>query len=151
MDAAILINGISHSRLSSHSIRTARKQNMPKDPKRNIQSYQLEGGHLNEYKFQKSQSEMAQESELLINDETGKPNLAQATKRLAEVTAQAHGIVEKRKKRGLVKAGGQKSIAAGKRSAKKVATKSTKKTTKRAGTKKRPSVKTRRQKRASTR
>jgi hypothetical protein len=124
---------------------------MPKDPKRNIQSYQLEGGHLNEYKFQKIQSQIVQESELLFNDEPGKPNLAQATKRLAEVAAQAHGIVEKRKKRGLVKAGGRKSIAAGKRPVKKVATKSTKKTTTRAGTKRRPTVKTSGQKRGSNR
>jgi hypothetical protein len=102
-------------------------------------------------KFQKSQSQMARESELLFIDETGKPNLAQATKRLAEVTAEAHGIVEKRKKRGLVKAGGRKSIAAGKRSVKKVATKSTKKTTTRAGTKKRATVKTKGQKRSSNR
>ena len=124
---------------------------MPKDPKRNIQSYQLEGGHLNEYKFQKIQSQIVQESELPFNDEPGKPNLAQATKRLAEVTAQAHGILEKRKKRGLVKAGGRKSIAAGKGPVKKVATKSTKKTTTRAGTKRPPTVKTRGQKRGSNR
>ena len=124
---------------------------MPKDPKRNIQNYQLRGGHLNEYEFQKSQGEMTQESELPFNDETDNPNQAQATKRVAQVTAEAHGIVEKRKKRGLVTAGGRKNIAVGKRSAKKVATKSAKKITARAGTRTRPSMKTRRQKRASNR
>ncbi len=71
---------------------------MRKEPKRNIQSYQ-QGGHLNEFEFQKSQSEMAEESELPFTDETDKPNLTQA-KRVAEVTAEAHRKVEKRKKRG---------------------------------------------------
>jgi hypothetical protein len=124
---------------------------VPKDPKRNIQNYQLRGGHLNEYEFQKSQGEMAKESEFPLTAETDEPNLAQATKRIARVTAEAQAVVEKRKKRGLVKAGGRKSIVAGKRSAKRVATKSSKKKTSRAGTKSRPSVKTRRQKRASNR
>ncbi|HET6647099.1 MAG TPA: hypothetical protein VFH01_07205 [Pyrinomonadaceae bacterium] len=151
---------------------------MPKDPKRNIQNYQLRGGHLNEYAFQKSQGEMVQESELPFNDEIAKPNLAEATKRMAEVTAKAHRIVEQRKTRGLVKSGARKSIvsvkksakkvatrsakkttrpgtkkraAASKRSAQKVAMKSTKKATTRPGTKKRATVKTRRQNRASNR
>lgn len=151
---------------------------MPKDPKRNIQNYQLRGGHLNEYEFQKSQGEMVQESELPFDDETDTPNLAEATKRMAEVTAKAHRIVEQRKTRGLVKSGARKSIvsvkksakkvatrsakkttrpgtkkraAASKRSAQKVAMKSTKKATTRPGTKKRATVKTRRQNRASNR
>ena len=114
---------------------------MPKDPKRNIQNYQLRGGHLNEYEFQKSRGEMAQESELPFSDETNQLNLAQATKRIAEVTAEAHGIVEQQKKHGPVKPGGRKSIGAGKRSAKKVARKAAKKTTTRAGTRKRTGVK----------
>lgn len=153
---------------------------MPKDPKRNIQNYQLRGGHLNEYAFQKSQGEMVQESELPFNEQTDTPNLAEATKRMEEVTAKAHRIVEQRKTRGLVESRGRKSIvsikksakkvatrsakktttrpgtkkragAASKRSAKKVAMKSTKKATTRAGTKKRATVKTRRQTRASNR
>lgn len=121
---------------------------MRKEPKRNIESYQ-QGGHLNEFEFQKSQNEMAEESELPFTDETDKPNLTQA-KRVAEVTAEAHRKVEKRKKRGVVKAGGRQSIAAGKRAAKKLAGKSAKKTTTRAGTKKRASEK-RRQKPAANR
>lgn len=122
---------------------------MRKEPKRNIQSYQ-QVGHLNEFEFQKSLSEMAEESELPFTDETDKPNLTQA-KRVAEVTAEAHRKVEKRKKRGVVRAGGRRSIAAGKRSAKKVARKSAKKTTTRAGTKRRANVKSRDQKRAANR
>jgi hypothetical protein len=153
---------------------------VPKDPKRNIQNYQLRGGHLNEFEFQKRQGELAQESDSAFTDKTDKPKLVQATKRVAEVIAEAHGIVEKRKKRGLVTAGSRKNIAVGKRSAKKLAMKSTKKAatqvgtkkrarasakgtskkvatksatkkTARAGTKTRPSMKTRRQKRASNR
>ncbi|HEY2975781.1 MAG TPA: hypothetical protein VGJ48_24925 [Pyrinomonadaceae bacterium] len=112
---------------------------MPKDPKRNIQSYQLQGGNLNEFEFQKSQSEMAEESELPFPVETDNPNVSQA-KRVAEVTAEAHKKVEKRKKRGLVKVGGRKSIASRKRSAMKIARKSTKKETTQAGTKKRASA-----------
>jgi hypothetical protein len=149
---------------------------VPKDPKRNIQNYQLRGGHLDEYAFQKNQGQMVQESELPFTDETDRLKLTQATKRVAEVIAEAHGIVEKRKQDGLVTTGGRRNIAVGKRSAKKVATKSTKKAgtkkrasatakrsakkvatksakkiTARAGTRTRPSMKTRRQKRASNR
>jgi hypothetical protein len=113
---------------------------VPKDPKRNIQNYQLRGGHLNEYEFQKSQGEMVQESELPFNDETDTPNLAEATKRMAEVTAKAHRIVEQRKPRGPVKSGARKSIVSAKRSAKKVARRSAKKTTTRLGAKKRASA-----------
>jgi hypothetical protein len=47
---------------------------MPKDPKRNIQSYQLRGGHLNEFEYQKSQAELAEDSELPFSEEAGKPN-----------------------------------------------------------------------------
>lgn len=114
---------------------------MPKDPKRNIQSYQIEGGDLNEFEFQKSQSEMAEDPELPFTDETDQPNLAQATKRVAQVAAEGHRIVQKRKKRGLVKAGAQQRSATGKRPAKNVARKSPKKTTKRAEVKKRAGVK----------
>ncbi|HZI87874.1 MAG TPA: hypothetical protein VFD48_13660 [Pyrinomonadaceae bacterium] len=117
---------------------------MPKDRKRNIQNYQLRGGHLNEYAFQKNQGEMVQESELPFNEEIDKPQLAKATKRLAEVTAKAHRIVEQRKTLGLVKSGGRKSIGGAqrsdKKSAKKIAKKSAKKTTTHPGTKKRASA-----------
>jgi hypothetical protein len=113
---------------------------MPKDPKRNIQSYQIQGGHLNEFDFQKKQSEMAEDSELPFTEKTDKRNPPQAMERIAEVTAEAHRIVEKRKKRGLVPVGGRKSTASSKRSAKKVARKSAKKETTRASTKRPPSV-----------
>jgi HJR/Mrr/RecB family endonuclease len=113
---------------------------VPKDPKRNIQSYQIEGGDLNEFEFQKSQSEMAEDPELPFTEETDKPNPTQAKERIAEVTAKAQRKVEKRKKRGLVKVGGRKSIASGKKSAKKIARKSAKKETTRAGIKKRTSA-----------
>jgi hypothetical protein len=117
-----------------------RRTKVPKDPKRNIQNYQLQGGHLNEFEFQKSQSEMAQNSELPFIDETDEPNVPQAMERIAEVTAEAHRKVDKRKKRGLVRTGARKTRAAGKRSAKKVARRSTKSKTTRAGTKKRASA-----------
>ncbi len=108
---------------------------MPKDPKRNIQSYQLQGGHLNEFEFQKSQSAMAEESELPFTDERDNPNLNQA-KHVADVTAEAHEKVEERRRRGLVKTGSARRIAAGKRSAKKATRKSaTKKATRKSATK----------------
>ena len=116
---------------------------MPRDPKRNIQNYQLKGGHLNEFEFQKNQSKLAEESELPFSDEINKPDLASPTKRIAEVTAEAHRIVEKRKKRGDAKTGSR--VAAG-RPAKKVARKSAKKTMTRVGTKRRTNVKSRHQK-----
>lgn len=125
---------------------------MPKDPKRNIQRYQIQGGHLNEFEFQKRQSELAEEPELPFTDETDRPDPAEATKHIAEVTAEAHRIVEKRKKRRNAKTGTRQRVAARKRPAKKLAKKSAtkvaskfsaKKTT-RAGTKKRATVKSRR-------
>ena len=123
---------------------------MPKDPKRNIPSYQLEGGHLNEFEFQKSQSKMAEEPELPFTADTGKPGLTQA-KRIAKVAAEAHHKVEKRKKRRVVNAGSRQSITAAKRSSKKVARKPATKTSTRAGTKKRANVKSRRQRAAANR
>jgi hypothetical protein len=121
------------------ALRSGRESNVPKDPKRNIQNYQLEGGHLNEFEFQKNQSEMAADSQLPFTDETDKPKPTEAMKRIAVVTAEALRKVEKRKKRGRVKPG-QQSTGAGKRSAKKVARKSTKKATRWASTKKRASA-----------
>ncbi|SRR6266545_2891274 len=141
---------------------------MPKDPKRNIQSYQLQGGHLNEFEFQKSQSAMAEESELPFTDERDNPGLNQA-KHVADVTAEAHEKVEERRRRGLANTGSARRMAAGKRSAKKATRKSaTKKTTRKSATKrttrkfatktttgakakKRASVKIRRPKRAASR
>jgi hypothetical protein len=108
---------------------------MPKDPKRNIPNYQLQGGHLNEFEFQKSQGEMAEESELPFTGETDKGNLDQ-TKRIARVAAEAHRKVEKRKKHSAVSAGGRQSIAADRRSARKSTRKAVRKITARPGTKK---------------
>jgi hypothetical protein len=112
---------------------------MPKDPKRNIQSYQIEGGHLNEFEFQKSQGEMTEEAELPFADETENPKLTQA-ERVAEVTAEAHRKVVKRKKRRVTEVGGRPR-SAGKRSAKKRTKTSAKKSLAPAGTKKRARVK----------
>jgi len=129
-----------------------RKKNLPKDPKRNIPSYQIEGGHLNEFEFQKSQSEMAEESKSPLTDKTEIPDLTQA-ERIAEVTAEAHKKVEKRKKRGLVAGRNRQKGAARKGAAKKrkgpprkTARKSAKKRTAPAGTKKRANIRTRRKK-----
>lgn len=36
---------------------------MPKDPRKNIQNYKIDGGHLNEYEFQRAQGKLAEESE----------------------------------------------------------------------------------------
>jgi hypothetical protein len=36
---------------------------MPKDPTENIGHYKVEGGHLNEFEFQKNQERMAEEEE----------------------------------------------------------------------------------------
>jgi hypothetical protein len=123
---------------------------MPRDPKRNIQSYQLQGGNLNEFEFQKSQSEMAEESDLPPAAETDNPNLSQA-ERVLEVVAEAHKKVAKRRKLGVAKAWGKHSKAAGRKSATKAARNSTKKNAKSAGTKKRATVKGRQQKLAASR
>ncbi|HEY3025569.1 MAG TPA: hypothetical protein VGJ55_05430 [Pyrinomonadaceae bacterium] len=113
---------------------------MPKDPKRNIPNYQLQGGHLNEFEFQKSQGEMAEESELPFTDEADKANLDQV-KRIARVAAEAHRKVEKRKKHRAVSAGGRQRIVPDKRSAKKSTRKPAKKITTGPRTKTRANVK----------
>ena len=90
---------------------------MPKDPKRNIQNYQIQGGHLNEFDFQKRQGEIAEEAEPLAVD-ADEPNLIQ-TEHIAAVTAEAHRKVEKRKRLGISTPGSQKNVATRKGSAKK--------------------------------
>ena len=123
---------------------------MPKDKKRNIQNYQIQGGNLNEFEFQKSQSEMAEGSDL-PGVEPGDANVSQA-KRIAEVTAEAHRKVEKRRRHGLAKkAQVRSSSAVGKKSTKKITRKPATKTLKRSGPKKSASVKGRRQKVAASR
>jgi hypothetical protein len=83
---------------------------MPKDPKRNIQSYQIEGGHLNEFEFQKRQGEMTEEAELPF---AGKANKPKPAERVTEVTAKAHRKVAKRKSRGIAGPGGKALIRKG--------------------------------------
>ena len=63
---------------------------MPKDPKKNIESYQVKGGDLNEFEFAKNQSEIVEESQLPFNDETRGPNQTQA-EHVAEVTPRPTG------------------------------------------------------------
>jgi len=131
---------------------------MPKDPTRNIQSYQIQGGHLNEFEYQQDQAEMAHSSELQLPNE-GEPTNPDPAARIAEVTAAAHRKVEKRKRLGLAPGSGKK-VAARKSSAKKVAKKAArkavrkaaKKTAKKAVTKsaKKPAKRTAAKKRAST-
>lgn len=99
---------------------------MPKDPKRNIQSYQIQGGHLNEFEFQKRQGEIAEEAELPFTVDADQPNSTQA-ERVAAVTAEAQRKVEKRKRLGISKPASQKNVAPKKGSRKKVVRKSTKK------------------------
>lgn len=72
---------------------------MPKDPKRNIGSYQIEGGHLNEFEYARNQGEMAQAPEMPFKGETEEQQETQA-EHVADVTAEAHKKVEKRLNRG---------------------------------------------------
>jgi hypothetical protein len=108
---------------------------MPRDPKRNLQRYQLQGGHLNQFEFQKSRTEMAEEADLPFTDQTGQSGLTQA-ERVAAVIADAHRKVKKRKKTEIAKAGGNQNIARGKSSPRKGTRKSAKKRLTRSGTQK---------------
>ena len=120
---------------------------MPKDPTKNIQSYQIQGGHVNEFEYQQSQGEMAHESESELPFETDKPPQTQA-ERVAEVTATAHRKVEKLRKRGLVKTPARKKPArkvarkpakkAPQKATRKAAKQATKKVAKKAATRKGP-------------
>ena len=99
---------------------------MPKDPKRNLQRYQTRGGHLNEFEFQKTQRELAEESDLPFFDQTRQLGLNQA-ERVAAPTADAHQKVERRKKTASSRAGGDRSIAPAKSPTKKRTRKSAEK------------------------
>ena len=125
---------------------------MARDSRRSIHSYGHQGGNLNEFEFQKSQRELAEESKPQFPVDTGNPNVSQP-ERVAEVMAEAHKIVEKRRKHGAAPQVRQ-GAAAGKgpaKPAKKAPKKSAKKTAKSAGPKKRASVKTRGQRLATSR
>jgi len=131
---------------------------MPKDPTRNIQSYQIQGGHLNEFEFQQDQAEMAHSSESPFPNEGEQANPDPAA-HIAEVTAAAHRKVEKRKRLGLAPGSGKKVAArksstkkVAKKAAKKVIKKAAKKTAKKAGAKaaKKTAKRTAAKKRAST-
>ena len=108
---------------------------MPKDPKKNLQRYQVQGGHLNEFEFQKSQGKLAEESDRPFADQAGQPGLSQMD-HVEAVTADAHQKVERRKRKGTATAGGVLKVAPGKRSAKKGTRKSARKTPAKSGTKK---------------
>jgi hypothetical protein len=120
---------------------------MPKNPKRNIQSYQVKGGDLNEFEFAKNQNEMVEEHESPFNPETQTPNPTQA-QRVAEVTAEAHKKVEKRKSRSSVEGGRKRPQARGQSKTK---ARRSKKTSVRAGAKKSSKVKRGTRKRAAKR
>jgi hypothetical protein len=68
---------------------------MPRDPKRNIQNYQIEGRNLNEFEYAKNQEEIAQAPEMPFKGETGEQQETRA-EHIADVTAEAHKKVEKR-------------------------------------------------------
>ena len=114
---------------------------MPKDPKRNLQNYQIQGGHLNEFEYEKSQGAMAEESGSgsPFANESAQSNVSEAD-RIAAVTAEAHRKVEKRNKRGISKAAAPRRTAAvgrtSKKATKKVARKPAKKAAVRTGAKK---------------
>jgi hypothetical protein len=123
---------------------------MPKDKKRNIQSYQLQGGNLNEFEFHQRQGEMAEESKPPFLVETNRPDVTQP-KRVAEKIAEAPKKRLPGRQRGGTKSQDRQGAAAANTSAKKAPRKSAKKTSITSGGKKRPSVKSRRQKLTASR
>jgi hypothetical protein len=100
---------------------------MPKDPKRNLQRYQIRGGHLNEFEFQKSQRELTEESKFPFGDQTGQPGLNQAEPDAAS-TPEAPRKAEKRRKPAASTAGGDLTSPPRKSPQKKGTSKSAKKT-----------------------
>ena len=112
---------------------------MPKDPKRNLQRYQTRGGHLNEFEFQKSQTELAEDSYFPFRDQTDEPGLNRA-EGVAKLTPDADRKVEKGKKSAASKAEGDLSSARGKTSPKKGTKKSVQKTLTPARTKNRGKI-----------
>ena len=123
---------------------------MPKDKKRNIQSYQLQGGNLNEFEFHESQGEMAEESKPPFLNDTYRPDVTQP-KRVAKKIDEADKKRLAGRKRGAIKSQDRQSAAVGHTSAKKAPRKSTKKTSIPSGRKKRASVKSGRQKLTASR
>jgi hypothetical protein len=68
---------------------------VPKDPTKNIARYKIEGGHLNEFEFQKQQEEFAeQRNEASTNLIPGTPPEVRA-ERVEEIQAEARQIASK--------------------------------------------------------
>ncbi len=69
---------------------------MPKDAKKNIDRYKIDGGHLNEFEFHKNQEELAEqpqaESSLLI---PGTPP-GEKTQRLKSIVRKAQQMAKKK-------------------------------------------------------
>jgi hypothetical protein len=71
---------------------------VPKDPTKNIARYKIEGGHLNEFEFQKQQEEFAeQRNEASTNLIPGTPPEVRA-ERVEEIQAEARQIAAKQVK-----------------------------------------------------
>lgn len=69
---------------------------MPKDPTKNIDRYKIEGGHLNEFEFQKQQEELAeQRNEAPMNLIPGTPPEVRA-ERMEEIQGQAQPTASKK-------------------------------------------------------
>jgi hypothetical protein len=116
---------------------------MPKDPKRNIQRYKVQGGHLNEFDYQKNQTQLAADSELPFPNQPALTNPTRP-KDDGKGTTEANRTAEKQKARGASKSGSKQSKAASKKPARKATTREQRKP----ATKKRATVKSKSRKSA---
>jgi hypothetical protein len=86
---------------------------MSRDQTRNIEAFKIGGTQVNEFEFHKNQERMSEQFEQHAGDKVSGAKPATKAERVAELIAEAHRKVEKRKKHEAAKAGVSKSAATG--------------------------------------
>ena len=86
---------------------------MARDQTRNIEAFKIGGTRVNEFEFHKNQERMTEQFEQHAVDKSSGAKPATKAERVAELIAEAHRKVEKRRKHEAAKAGVSKSAATG--------------------------------------
>jgi hypothetical protein len=89
-----------------------RREHMARDQTRNIEAFKIGGTRVNEFEFHKNQGRMTEQFEQHAGDKASGTKPATKAERVAELMAEAHRKVEKRRKHEAAKAGVSKRSAA---------------------------------------
>lgn len=85
---------------------------MARDQTRNIEAFKIGGTRVNEFEFHKNQGRMTEQSGQHAGDKASGTKPATKAERVAELMAEAHRKVEKRRKHEAAKAGVSEQSAA---------------------------------------